>query len=301
MPSYLGQNFLIDSKAKAYIRTLVTTFKERFGIVHCIEVGPGKGAITRLITPLFGQEFYAIEKDTTFKPILQELLNDLPDSHIVFDDILNVNLLTRFSLNRDKTLVYGSLPYYITSPIIGKLFLPCVSSSVGDERGGLGTPVSLPLTDKHGDENQSLYGIFIVQKEFAEKIQTNAKKKSYLRRLLNYQYTVTYHKTIPAKGFSPAPKVDSAIISITPGITQNIDYNLMLSLLDRISGFKRKTIGKIIKILQKNIEFSPLEAASPPSAGKIGGEDNQSYSIFKKRIEELSWEEMKVLVEVLNK
>lgn len=290
MPSYLGQNFLIDSKVKAYIRTLVTTFKERFGIVHCIEVGPGKGAITRLIAPVFGQEFYAIEKDTTFKPILQELLNNLPDSHIVFDDILNVNLLTRFSLNRDKTLIYWSLPYYITSPIIGKLFLPCTPSFVGNRRDWLWT-VRTPLIDKRGGENQSLYGIFIVQKEFAEKIQTNAKKKSYLRRLLNYQYTVTYHKTIPAKWFSPVPKVDSAIISITPWIIQNIDYNLMLSLLDHISWFKRKTIGKIIKIVQKNIEILPFEGEGPPSAGKIGGE------VLKKRIEELTWDEMKILVE----
>jgi 16S rRNA A1518/A1519 N6-dimethyltransferase RsmA/KsgA/DIM1 with predicted DNA glycosylase/AP lyase activity len=40
------------------------------------------------------------------------------------NDVLAVDFTQAFDFDLGKTLVYGSLPYYITSPIIGKLFLP---------------------------------------------------------------------------------------------------------------------------------------------------------------------------------
>jgi 16S rRNA A1518/A1519 N6-dimethyltransferase RsmA/KsgA/DIM1 with predicted DNA glycosylase/AP lyase activity len=107
-------------------------------------------------------------------------LDELIGDNLIFNDVLQVDFATSFDFDLSKTLVYGSLPYYITSPIIGKLFLPIVNSPLSG-RQGLGR------------------GIFIVQKEFAEKIATDAKKKSYLRWLLNHNHIVTYHKTIPAK------------------------------------------------------------------------------------------------------
>lgn len=266
MPSYLGQNFLTDSKAKLYIHNLVSNFKEKFALEHCIEIWPGKWAITKFIQPIFNEHFRAIEKDETFAWVLDELIGD----NLIFNDVLQVDFATSFDFDLSKTLVYGSLPYYITSPIIGKLFLPIVNSPLSG-RQGLGR------------------GIFIVQKEFAEKIATDAKKKSYLRWLLNHNHIVTYHKTIPAKWFSPAPKVDSAIISIIPWPQQEVDYGQLVWVLDKISWFKRKTMGKIIKILQKNT-IIPQE---------IGGEDKQRTTILKKRIEELSREEMKKVVEFI--
>lgn len=120
--------------------------------------------------------FWAIEKDKGFEHILQELI---PEGHIIRNDVLQVDL-DSISVDLKTTLVYGSLPYYITSPIISKLFL---TQSKENKDATIGIPV----------------GVFIVQKEFAEKVHTLAKKKSYLWRLLNYEHIVTYHKTIPAK------------------------------------------------------------------------------------------------------
>lgn len=262
MPSYLWQNFLTDSKAKTYIRDLVLKFKHKYTLDHCIEIWPGKGAITKFIQPIFSDHFRAIEKDETFEWLLYELVWN----NLIMNDVLQVNFNEQFDFDLKKTLVYGSLPYYITSPIIGKLFLPDK-----DRRDVL---LAHPIT--------ASYWIFIVQKEFAEKIETNSKKKSYLRRLLNHSHTVTYHKTIPAKWFSPAPKVDSAIISITPSMVQEVDFNKLQVVLDKISWFKRKTIGKIIKIVVGTNHIRPQTIDD---------------SILKKRIEELSRKEISTLVE----
>jgi 16S rRNA A1518/A1519 N6-dimethyltransferase RsmA/KsgA/DIM1 with predicted DNA glycosylase/AP lyase activity len=50
------------------------------------------------------------------------------------NDVLQVDFTQAFGFDLSKSLVYGSLPYYITSPIIGKLFLP---KSIDDGRSKL--------------------------------------------------------------------------------------------------------------------------------------------------------------------
>jgi 16S rRNA (adenine1518-N6/adenine1519-N6)-dimethyltransferase len=89
----------------------------------------------------------------------------------------------------------------------------------------------------------------MVQKEVADKIRSDAEKKSFLWRLLNYQYDVKYLKTVPAKAFNPAPKVQSAIFSlIAKAQIPNFAYEEMVWVLDQISKYKRKTLGKCWKM-----------------------------------------------------
>jgi 16S rRNA A1518/A1519 N6-dimethyltransferase RsmA/KsgA/DIM1 with predicted DNA glycosylase/AP lyase activity len=52
----------------------------------------------------------------------------------------------------------------------------------------------------------------MVQDEVLQKLRSDAGKKSYLYWILNYAYEVQYLKTVPAKAFSPAPKVKSCLI-----------------------------------------------------------------------------------------
>lgn len=263
--------------------------KINYNLNNCIEIGPGKGAITKLILPIFHPHFRAIEKDTSFEHTLNTLI---PEGQIIRNDILQVDLTT-LKVDLNSTLVYGSLPYYITSPIISKLFLPpttnisplLASRRTAEERWGEGPGVG--------------YWIFIVQKEFAEKIHTQAKKKSYLRRLLNHGHIVTYHKTIKASWFSPAPKVDSAIISITKTSQQAVDYHTMMEVLNSISWFKRKTIGKIIKIIKNNKESMQTVAGGSKNLKQskiIWDNTPLPPSILSKRLEELSREEIQRLV-----
>lgn len=87
----------------------------------------------------------------------------------------------------------------------------------------------------------------MVQKEVADKIKHDAPKKSYLWRLLNYQYEVTYLKTVPAKAFTPPPKVQSAVFSLVSRELMGLppvsfSYEKMIDLLNKISLYKRKTL-----------------------------------------------------------
>jgi 16S rRNA A1518/A1519 N6-dimethyltransferase RsmA/KsgA/DIM1 with predicted DNA glycosylase/AP lyase activity len=104
-----------------------------------------------LIQPIFNNNFRAIEKDETFKDVLNDIVEngekieengekieengekieesgEKIESRIIWNDVLQVDLET-IKLNYNQTLVYGSLPYYITSPIISKFFLPTQAPS----------------------------------------------------------------------------------------------------------------------------------------------------------------------------
>ena len=121
------------------------------------------------------------------------------------------------------------------------------------------------------------WGVFLIQREVGEKIMYDAKKKSFLRRLLNYAYEVKYLKTVSAKAFSPPPKVQSCVIGVLPKKTiEDLDFDKLYSFLDAVSGFKRKTLGKINKILKKKDIII-----------------NIPQNLKSKRLEELTWENIK--------
>ncbi|MDR0651118.1 MAG: hypothetical protein LBG59_07155 [Candidatus Peribacteria bacterium] len=120
----------------------------------------------------------------------------------------------------------------------------------------------------------------MVQEEVGEKIRYDAKKKSYLYRLLNYAYQVEYLKSVPAKAFSPAPKVKSCIISLVKKAeVPAFSFDVLVSFLDDVSPYSRKTLGKIAKMLEKKgiVYCLPERFAS-------------------KRLEALDWEDVEVIL-----
>jgi 16S rRNA (adenine1518-N6/adenine1519-N6)-dimethyltransferase len=131
-----------------------------------------------------------------------------------------------------------------------------------------------------GDNYQLPGGVFLIQKEVGEKIMTAATKKSYLRWLLNNQYDVFYEFTVPPQVFTPPPKVDSAVVSFVrkdkPILMKNDDLQKMRRVLDIISPYKRKTLGKIQKLCGSSI--------------------NIPTHLWSRRLEELGWDEMKEIL-----
>lgn len=268
MSSYLWQNFLSDEWAKQHIIETITQMQSDFDLDNVIEIWPGQGALTEGLVTLFDR-LTLIEMDTKMKPYLEQLqkakkseklknaswspLKPLEASwsfEIIRWDILKQWSILTSRTDKAHTLVYGSLPYYITSPIFRLAMIEC---------------------GHH-------HGLFIVQKEVGDKIITIARKKSYLRWLLNNEFEVTLTQIIPPHSFTPAPKVHSCVVKLTklgqPMLSLS-EYAAMLVLLDQINGFKRKTLGKIWKMLWHN---------------------NIPEQLASKRLEELSWEEMKLLI-----
>lgn len=219
-----------------------------------------------------GKQVILFERDVDLSEFIETVI-DGSNTEIVRGDVLEqdpIKLLADQNLSPQKTIVAGNLPYYITSPILTKFF------------GG-----EAPVFD---------VGIFMIQKEVADKIKHDAEKKSFLWWVLNYHYDVLYLKTVPAKAFSPKPKVQSSIISLrrkndTPGCR----YAQMKTILERISMYKRKTLGKSRKMAYKS-QKTVGESEKNANILKLDGYTYQlPENLASKRIEELSRDDMDLI------
>ena len=265
MWTYLGQNFLTDSKVRNYIADKIWKLYKKLECSALIEIWPGKWSITKLIHQI-SDNFIVIEKDEQLIQNLKFKIQnwELDIKQIVGQDVLEVDvekILKEKKLKSEKTLVVWNLPYYITSPILRKFFADPGASS--------------------GASSKFPWGIFMLQNEVWEKIRFDAKKKSYLWWLLNYWYDVTYLKMVPAKAFSPAPKVKSCLIQLKiKNEKWKIKWSELIEFLDLYSGFSRKTLWAIEKILIK--------------------QDKNKFQIpedlKKKRFEELDWTNLEDII-----
>lgn len=252
MSTYLGQNFLKDSAVRSYISTAIAKMYEENDLTALVEVWPWKWAITRKIKEI-SDTFFVVEKDETMNLHLLDL--GLEKEQIVFWDVLEVDIvwcLEKLGKNPEKTLAVGNLPYYITSPIFRKLFT---------------------------GKGQSFFGgIFMIQDEVWQKIISSAQKKSYLWRLLNWWYDVHYLKMVPPKCFSPAPKVKSCLVKfVKKDCPESVDFQALEAFLNLFAPYSRKTLWRIAKLLEKQGNCLAFDF---------------SEEVKRKRLEELSWQEL---------
>lgn len=180
----LGQNFL-NSKAVArdIVRAAGLTPDDTV-----LEIGPGKGFLTSELL-VSGARVVAIEKDDRMIPILQEKFADEMNTRklvLIHGDILDELGKNNLKLPISYKLV-ANIPYYLTGQII-RTFL---EARIKPERM-----------------------VLMVQKEVATRIVARDKKESILSIAVKVYGTPKLVKKVPARYFTPAPKVDSAILSI---------------------------------------------------------------------------------------
>lgn len=254
MSTYLWQNFLTDSTIRHWIADKTQDFFSKNNCEYLIEIWPWKWSITKLIINI-SPEFYLFEKDETLKERLEEVISNKENwkVEIIWWDVLESDL-HQFNDIKNKTFVVWNLPYYITSPILRKFFWSW--------------------------KGEFVWWLFMVQDEVWQKLRVNAGKKSYLYWILNYAYEVQYLKTVPAKAFSPAPKVKSCMIwLIKRESTPNISFEKLIEFLDLFSPYNRKTLWKISKMIAKK-----------------WGEFNIPENLSGKRLEELDWDQLEEII-----
>ncbi len=183
----LGQNFL---KSKAALGAILSAANVAEGDT-VLEIGPGKGVLTESLLSEVGKKgkVVAIEKDMRMIEFLQEKFTaDIKSEKftLIHDDILNTNIQDYIPHPTSYTLV-ANIPYYITGQILRK-FLQT--------------------------EKQPSRIVLMVQKEVAKRIVVADGKESILSISVKVFGTPKYIQTVPARYFSPAPKVDSAILLI---------------------------------------------------------------------------------------
>ena len=254
MSTYLWQNFLKDSTIRHRIADKAKDFYTKNNCKYLIEIWPWKWSITKLILNI-SQDFFLFEKDETLKETLEDVITKKESwsVKIIWWDVLEWDL-NQFEWKKSQTLVVWNLPYYITSPILRKFFW----SGTGEFAGWL----------------------FMVQDEVWQKLRLDAGKKSYLYWILNYAYDVQYLKTVPAKAFSPAPKVKSCLIGlIKKNEIPSINFDDLIRFLDLFSPYSRKTLWKISKMISKR-----------------GDNFIIPENLSNKRLEELNWAQLKQIL-----
>jgi 16S rRNA (adenine1518-N6/adenine1519-N6)-dimethyltransferase len=176
----LGQNFLMHARTAERIVAAAGVTREDV----VVEVGPGTGALTRELLKC-AKKVIAIEADDRLIPVLEETFANelaLKTLELIHADIREIDT-TRFP--KGYSLV-ANIPYYIT----GELFRFFLTAS-----------------------NQPQAMTLLVQKEVAERI-ARSKKESLLSLSIKVYGTPAYAFTVPKGAFVPAPKVDSAVLTI---------------------------------------------------------------------------------------
>ncbi|TSC56871.1 MAG: hypothetical protein Greene071421_381 [Parcubacteria group bacterium Greene0714_21] len=184
----LGQNFLTDRKVLAKI-LLASDLSPQDTVV---EVGPGLGVLTKALAEK-AKKVIAVEKDPRMVEILTEELKNFSNVDVVHGDILKLD--TKYQILNTKYKVVANLPYYITSPVIRKF---------------LEAPHKPKLM------------VLMVQKEVAQRICTNPPDMSLLAVAVQFYAKPKILSYVSKTSFWPIPKVDSAILKITP-ITADIN------------------------------------------------------------------------------
>ena len=184
---------------------------------YIIEIGPGRGALTQ---PLSDSRC-----DLTLIEIDRDLATDLavrfPNAVLVNQDVMTIdfNLFAKESLIR----IIGNLPYNISTPLLFKLF------DSGEH-----------IRDMH----------FMLQREVVDRMTAKPSTKAYGRLSVMTQLHCNTEKLfeVPPEAFSPRPKVQSAIIRLTPKKrATDVDSQLLESILVQAFSMRRKTIRNALR------------------------------------------------------
>jgi 16S rRNA (adenine1518-N6/adenine1519-N6)-dimethyltransferase len=217
----LGQNFLLDRNT---LERLVDA-AGLTGTEAVLEIGPGLGAMTRLIAERAGT-VTAVEVDAGFVRALAETTGDLPNVHIEHADFLKLDLRAWAPefLNPLPATVIANVPYYITTPILANL---------------------LATSD--------LWRVIVVlvQKEVAERMRAAPNTPDYgsLTVFAQFHAEVELVGVVPRGVFFPPPKVDSAIVRLHPRAVSPVevrDVKRFQQVVRAAFGQRRKTLGNAL-------------------------------------------------------
>ena len=216
----LGQNYLIDKNIINKI-TKQVVIKNK----NILEIGPGTANLTDQIIQENPKHLILIEKDKYLFSDLKKKFNKKKNIQLFNDDFLKFDLVNNI---KNHTVVFGNLPYNISSQILVKLI------------------------KNINNLNKFDYFILMFQKELADKIIAKFKSKNYgrLSILSSYSLDVLDKFNISKNCFYPKPKVESTLIVFKPKKKFKIKIH-KLENIEKITNIffsqKRKMINKAFR------------------------------------------------------
>ena len=210
-----GQHFLCDEEIISRIVLAIDPRPDQ----RIVEIGPGEGAITLPILRKSGK-LTVIELDRDLVPRIAARCADIGEVEIINADVLNVDLGTLVNDGR-RLRVVGNLPYNISSPIL----FHCID---------------------HLDAIEDMH--FMLQREVVDRMAAGPGSKVYgrLSVMLQLACRVEPLLPVPPQAFRPPPKVDSAVVRLTPLPREQrpLEHLALITQLVRAAfGQRRKTVS----------------------------------------------------------
>ena len=216
----LGQNFLINPDVIGDIIDFANITKED----TVLEIGPGVGFVTEQLVK-HAKKVIAVELDEEAIKELEKL--DCDNLEIIHNDILKTDIS---ALSEDSVKVVANIPYYITSPIIAHLL-----GEIDD------------LNNKNRNKIKDI--ILMVQEEVARRIVATEKSQSkqygLLTILSQFWADCEIIRLVGRKSFYPAPKVNSALVSLKvrkEPLLKLDDYSFFRRVIKSAFSQRRKTL-----------------------------------------------------------
>lgn len=180
----LGQNFLVDTDLSRWIADQI----EPDGAEIVMEVGPGHGALTQHLVGR-PKQLVLVEKDTQLAAALQEQFANRNDVTLSHEDATRMDLRRFYRFGGLR--VIGNLPYSVGGEILKRVLTQP-------------TPVTR--------------AVFMLQKEVCDRLCAKREDDAYgaLSLLVQQDWDVAMLRVVPPDVFKPRPKVDSAVICLTP-------------------------------------------------------------------------------------
>ncbi len=215
-----GQNFLVDETVIARIARAVSAKKQD----NLVEIGPGQGALTAYLLEDC-PNLSAVELDRDLVPLLQAKFALHPHFTLYQADALQFDFAS-LATNRPCRIV-GNLPYNISTPLIFHLM-----------------EARAHIADMH----------FMLQKEVVDRLAAPPGEKAYGRLSVLCQYYCQIEPlfVVPPEAFRPIPKVDSAIVRLTPHTTlphPADDVAVFTQVVKAVFQMRRKTLRNGLKAL----------------------------------------------------
>ncbi len=211
----LGQNFLVD---KGVARRIVEGLPSE-GVDTVLEIGPGKGALTHFLRARFPDLVLVELDDMLVQPWLQEAQPGLRVHH---GSIMDVRLSDWGE--PDRTLVVGNIPYNITTPLVFHL---------------LARPRPRAI-------------VIMMQKEVAERISAPPRTKAYGALSVGVRAVADPHTvlTVSPGAFRPRPRVDSAVVQLTPHRPSHLtaaEERTLRRVVRASFQWRRKQLAKVLR------------------------------------------------------
>jgi len=206
-----GQNFLQDT---GYQQRIANAISLPPG-AQCLEIGPGKGAITAHLLKRF-DSVEAIEMDRDLVELLQRKFSG-SDLTIHQGDVLKIDF-KQIAAGRHLSII-GNLPYNISSPLLFQLM------------------DSLEYIDEM---------VFMLQKEVVDRMTAGPGSKTYGRLSVSTGLLLHSEKLfdVPPGAFFPAPKVMSSVVKLRPrqDVDPDVDRSTFNGIVKAAFAKRRKTI-----------------------------------------------------------